>query len=208
MHTISFFRAIIRVRQVVLTKLLLIPVLIFSLLGNGRGSEELVIAPVEVAKNELTLRPKLGKWFYRDKAFTGYTMVYHPNGAIAERMGYYQGKKQGRTQKWFADGTLRRWATYHANRLNGRVRSWWPNGVLSMESNYVDGVAHGVQRKWYPNGQLARQTRLNLGREEGMQQAWLRNGKLYANYEARDGRFFGLKRSNLCYALEDEVVQR
>lgn len=184
------------------------PVLIFCLLGNGQKSEEIVITGVEVAKNDLTLQPGLGKWFYGNKAFMGYARTYHPNGAIAGRVGYYQGKKQGMAQKWFADGTLQRRAFYHANRLNGRLRNWWPNGVLSMESNYVNGVAHGIQKRWYPNGQLARQTRLNLGKEEGMQQAWLRNGKLYANYEAWNGRFFGLKRSNLCYALEDEVVQR
>ena len=45
------------------------------------------------------------------------------------------------------------------------------------------------------------------GREEGMQQAWRRNGKIYNNYEAKNGRIFGLKRANLCFQLEEEIVQ-
>jgi hypothetical protein len=39
-----------------------------------------------------------------------------------------------------------------------------------------------------------------------MQQAWLETGALYVNYEAKNGRIFGLLRSNLCYQLENEVV--
>lgn len=45
------------------------------------------------------------------------------------------------------------------------------------------------------------------GREEGMQKAWRENGKIYNNYEAKNGRIFGLKRANLCYELENEEVQ-
>ena len=46
-----------------------------------------------------------------------------------------------------------------------------------------------------------------MGKEEGIQQAFRKNGDLFANYEARAGRFFGLKKSALCYELEDEDVQ-
>ena len=33
------------------------------------------------------------------------------------------------------------------------------------------------------------------------------NGKIYNNYEAKNGRIFGLKRASLCFQLEDEIVQ-
>jgi antitoxin component YwqK of YwqJK toxin-antitoxin module len=45
------------------------------------------------------------------------------------------------------------------------------------------------------------------GQEEGMQKAWRENGKIYNNYEAKNGRIFGLKRASLCFQLEDEIVQ-
>ena len=46
-----------------------------------------------------------------------------------------------------------------------------------------------------------------MGREEGLQQGFRKNGVVYANYEARDGRFYGLKKAKLCYGLEDENIK-
>jgi hypothetical protein len=40
-----------------------------------------------------------------------------------------------------------------------------------------------------------------------LQQAWLENGTLYVNYEAKNGRIFGMNRANLCYKLKNEKVQ-
>ncbi|MEM7512572.1 MAG: toxin-antitoxin system YwqK family antitoxin, partial [Bacteroidota bacterium] len=45
------------------------------------------------------------------------------------------------------------------------------------------------------------------GKEEGLQQAWRENGKIYNNYEAKNGRIFGLKRANLSYELDNEIIQ-
>ena len=46
-----------------------------------------------------------------------------------------------------------------------------------------------------------------MGKEEGIQQAFRKNGDLFANYEAREGRIFGLKKAALCFGLEDEKIQ-
>ena len=35
----------------------------------------------------------------------------------------------------------------------------------------------------------------------------LENGKIYVNYEAKNGRIFGMNRTNLCYKLKNEKVQ-
>jgi hypothetical protein len=40
-----------------------------------------------------------------------------------------------------------------------------------------------------------------------MQNAWRENGKPYINYEARDGRRYGLQKSNLCYTLKDQKLK-
>ncbi len=61
--------------------------------------------------------------------------------------------------------------------------------------------------QWYKGGAKFKELNLVNGREEGLQKAWRENGKIYNNYEAKNGRIFGLKRSNLCYKLEDEEVQ-
>ncbi|MGS0524987.1 toxin-antitoxin system YwqK family antitoxin [Zobellia nedashkovskayae] len=82
------------------------------------------------------------------------------------------------------------------------------NGTLSEESHYVNGVLHGEQKYWYATGEISKVRNLVEGKEEGMQKAWLQNGKLYVNYEAKNGRIFGMKRVNSCYKLQDEVVIR
>ena len=171
--------------------------------------KNIVIPDFQVAKEQLILHPNEGKWYYDHKPFSGQSVVYYPNGVLAESVGYYQGKKEGIAQKWFADGLLRRQSHYIVNHLDGILQIWSPNpnSILISESQYIDGVQHGVQTKWHTNGQLSRRTNINMGNVVGMQQAWLRNGKIYVNYEAKNGRIFGLKKSILCYELEDENIQ-
>ena len=98
---------------------------------------------------------------------------------------------------------------YHEGKINGEKKSWSPDSihVLISHLNYVNGKPHGEQKKYYPTGELFKILNLNMGKEEGMQQAFRKNGALYANYEAREGRIFGLKKSQLCYQLDDEEVQ-
>ena len=66
----------------------------------------------------------------------------------------------------------------------------------------------GVSKEWFSNGQLSKLRNLVDGKENGFQKAWLQNGKLYVNYEAKNGRIFGMRRANSCVRLEDEVVIR
>lgn len=166
-----------------------------------------VVLDVEVNKDKLILNQLEGRWCYNDVPFNGYAVDYHENGVKAASISYYDGKKEGVAKKWFPTNALQKESYYNANKLVGTVISWWPNGLVSSEAHYKMGVRHGIQKIWYANSQLARQTTIVDGKEEGLQQAWLENGKIYVNYEAKNGRVFGLKKANLCYELEDEVVQ-
>lgn len=174
-----------------------------------KKTEYKIIPNLQIAKEQLELNQLEGKWYFKNEPFSGYSVVYHPNRIVAERIGFYHGKRQGLAQKFYPDRLLQKEFYYQANKLDGIVKIWSPNpnSILIVKSNYVKGVRHGVQTKWYHNGQMLRQTNLNMGKEEGMQKAWLKNGKIYINYEAKNGRTFGLKKANLCYELEDEVIQ-
>lgn len=165
------------------------------------------IATNIVHYDSLILNQLEGKWYHRNKPFNGHAVTYFVNGEKESDLGYFDGKKEGIAYAYYEDGSIKREANYVQNRLDGEVFSWWPNGQLMLVSNYILGVRHGVQKKWYPNGQLATKVNINNGKEEGLQQAWLENGKIYVNYEAKNGRTFGLKKANLCYELEDEVIQ-
>ncbi len=210
MPTILFFQEIIKERPMPSIKAFnwLLLLFIFLVGSNKNNGKAIKILDLEVHQSELRLYPNTGQWLYKGHPFNGFALAYHLNGALAEKIGFHEGKKQGIALKWYADGALAGKKNYVENRLEGVARTWWPDGALSSESYYVNRQRHGKQIKWYPNGQMARMMHFDQGKEEGLQQAWLRTGKLYANYEAKNGRFFGLKRSNLCYQLEDETIQR
>lgn len=98
---------------------------------------------------------------------------------------------------------------YKDGRLHGEKKVWSSDSshVLIAQLNYSFGKAHGEQKKWYPTGEIFQKTNFNMGIEDGIQQAYRKNGDLYANYEAKNGRIFGLKKAALCYDLENEKIQ-
>ncbi len=166
------------------------------------------IKEIEITKDALILHPEKGMWYYQDSPYNGYAVHYDTNGNLRERIGYFEGKKEGIAKKWFEDGQLQKISYYSANKLHGEENIWWSDGTIAAQLNYSNGYKNGTQQRWYANGQISRKTHYTLGKEEGIQQAWLENGKIYINYEAKNGRSFGLRKAKLCYALEDEVVQR
>lgn len=139
---------------------------------------------------------------------SGYVKEFYPDGALFREFGVIAGKKEGISSTYFDDGRLKFLDTFQKNRLNGMVKRWTMESgyQLIAELYYVDGKLHGEQKKWYPTGELHKRMNLKMGREEGMQQAFRKNGAIYANYESRNGRIFGLKRSNLCYELDNEQI--
>ncbi|MEP1489618.1 MAG: hypothetical protein ABJK28_14445 [Algibacter sp.] len=166
----------------------------------------IVIDTIEVLKKELVLNGNKGKWYYKEKPFNGYSLKFHENGVLEEKWGFYNGKREGIAKRWTKNKKLQVESYYKNNRLTGVYKSWYENGVLGSQCYYEDGVKQGEDKKWYSNGQLAKFRNLVDDKENGIQKAWLANGKLYVNYEAKNGRMFGMRRANSCYKLEDEIV--
>ncbi len=167
------------------------------------------VPALQVPKEQLTLMPLEGKWYFQQQPFSGHAVLFHPDSSLAEKVGFVDGKREGLAHKWYQDGQLQKESFYRANKLDGTVRIWasGPEKVLVVESRYVAGVRHGLQQRWYPDGTPLNKRNLVNGQEVGMQQAWLPTGKIYINYEAKNGRTFGLKKATLCYQLDSlEVV--
>lgn len=171
-------------------------------------TQKLTIKNIEVVKDSLVLNGNEGVWYYKNLPYNGYSVRYYSNGALMQKVGFYNGKKDGEAQTWFDDGVLKVESHYHQNKLIGVYKAWWRNGVLASEVYYESGVKEGVEKKWYDTGVLSKKRNLVKGRENGIQQAWLKNGKMYVNYEAKNGRIFGMRRANSCYRLEDEIIIR
>ena len=208
MNTISYFQAITRVLLTVSIKGLLIASLAWVISCEDAG-EALVtnIPETYVLRDQLELAPLEGKWYLGEHPFSGYAVRCDATGNMVEQVGFLHGKKNGKAQFWYPDGSLMKTASYRDNKLHGEMIGYYPNGNLRSEGMYVEGTPEGIHIKWYEDGQMARKRTLEKGQESGLQQAWNPNGSLYANYQAKDGRIFGLKRNNSCYALQNEKVQ-
>ena len=162
---------------------------------------------MQISADSLELLPDLGLVYYQKRPFTGTGITYFSNGFKAITIDYKNGKREGKYRKWFEEGLISFEASYSEGKRHGTTRSWWRNGNLRSEANYEMGIAQGVQQQWYASGAKFKRIHLLDGKEEGLQQSWRENGKLYNNYEAKNGRIFGLKRANLCYELNNEIVQ-
>lgn len=162
---------------------------------------------VIVAEEQTKLLINGGLVLYQDKPFCGTTEAYYPNEQLAETIDYCEGKREGRQHKWFPDGKKAYECGYENNLLHGDKKSWWSNGNIRSEAFFDHGTITGKVTEWYHGGEKFKELNYKNGVEHGMQHGWRQNGKLYINYEAKNGRIYGLKRTNLCYSLEDEEVQ-
>ena len=185
-------------------------IIILSLASCSAHQEKLetscVLVHESIDEKLLQLDGQKGIVFFENNPFCGTAVLFNDTIKIASTE-YTMGKRNGTTQKWFADGTISYEAHYKNGKQDSVSRTWWKNGNMRSQSNFKAGVADGVQLSWYRNGAKFKQINLLNGREEGIQKAWRDNGKIYNNYEAKNGRIFGLKRANLCFQLEDEKIQ-
>lgn len=150
------------------------------------------------------------RWIMKDDSsqVSGFVVQYLSGGSVARKFGVFNGRKEGLQTTYFHDGKSKFSESFKNNKLHGEVKRWILENdhQLIAHLNYQNGRLHGEQKKWYNTGELHKLMHLNMGKEEGLQQAYRKNGALYANYEARNGRVFGMKRSNLCYELDNEQV--
>lgn len=148
-------------------------------------------------------------WYLNDTLFSGYAVSYHKDTILKDKVGFVKGRKQNQASQWYIDGHLKEVSHYQEGKLDGLKKRWSADSshILIAHLNYKNGRAHGEQKLWYPTGELFKKLNLNMGQEEGLQQAYRKNGVVYANYEAKEGRIFGLKKAALCFGLEEEKVR-
>lgn len=162
-----------------------------------------------VHKSDLLYDTKNSIWTLNNKIYSGYAVSFYSKNTLKEKFGILNGRKQNKAIQWYLDGHYKYQTNYHKGKLHGDKKSWSADSthILLSHLKYVGGKPHGEQKKYYPTGELFKKLNLNMGKEEGIQQAFRKNGALYANYEAREGRIFGLKKSKLCFQLDNEEVQ-
>ncbi|MFY0592311.1 toxin-antitoxin system YwqK family antitoxin [Roseivirga sp.] len=176
---------------------------------NGNLEFRQEVPEITIEKSMLQYDPKISLWLLNGKPFSGFAISHYEDGSLMEKIGILDGKRENKVIKWYPDGHFKNITNYHEGKLHGEKKVWTSDSshVLIAHYNFYLGRAHGKQRKWYSTGEPYKILTLNMGKEEGIQQAFRENGALYANYEARGGRIFGLKKAALCYGLEEESFQ-
>jgi len=162
-----------------------------------------------VNKSALFYNKKKSVWTLNDQLYTGYAVSFYSDSTPKEKFGILNGRKQNQAIHWYADGHYKHITNYHKGKPHGDKKSWSADSLHTMVAHlqYVSGKVHGEQKKWYPTGELFKKMNFNMGKEEGLQQAFRKNGALFANYEAREGRIFGLKKAALCFGIADNNIQ-
>jgi antitoxin component YwqK of YwqJK toxin-antitoxin module len=158
--------------------------------------------------NSLVYHRESSVWKTNNKIYSGYVVTTFENDSLKRKFGILNGKKQNADITWFQNGKIKSKANYHKGKLHGKKQVWSQDSLYTLiaEYNYHLGKVHGKQTKWYSTGELFQITNLQMGKEEGIQQAYRKNGALYANYEAKNGRIFGLKKASLCFGLKDQKI--
>lgn len=176
--------------------------------GNNDSTDVVLEIPNSTMdKSALHYNNKNSLWTLADQPYSGYAVSYYQDSTLMEEISILNGKQESQAMHWYPSGNLRLIENYHKGKLHGEKKVWSSDGVLLSHLTYQLGKPNGEQKTWYPTGELHKKLTLNMGKEEGIQQAFRRNGALYANYEAKAGRIFGLKKTSLCFGLEDEIIQ-
>jgi hypothetical protein len=147
-----------------------------------------------------------GERIYQGKPLTGEAVTFHANGQLATSDQFVEGRRNGYARSWFENGVMGYEAHYYAELKDGISRTWWSNGTQRSEVVFADGLQEGEGWYWYRSGAKFKKSNHLAGQPVGIQQAWRENGELFSNFEYKNGRIFGLRKSNTCVGLEDEQI--
>ena len=87
------------------------------------------------------------KCFYIEGKEEGECKIWWPNAVLKEHIYYRNGEINGEYKYWNHEGVLRIQCTYKYNKLEGEYKEWWPNGNMFKECNYKDDIKNEGEYK-------------------------------------------------------------
>jgi antitoxin component YwqK of YwqJK toxin-antitoxin module len=155
---------------------------------RGRKSDSLTGAPLQVARQFLTLQDgRLHRQGWRSP-FTGIMVEFHPDGRLLSRSEVFEGRLNGVSEGWLQDGTLQVREHFRSGVSHGTRTKWHPNGAKLSEATVVCGKIEGTFRQWHENGTLSQEISMKAGQPDGMARAFYTDGTLKAQAVMNDGR--------------------
>jgi hypothetical protein len=71
---------------------------------------------------------------------------------VSSDESWKNGRKNGKSSKWFSNGIKMYERNYREGRWHGSVTRWWPNGQKMYVRAYTNGVRHGNEATWRSDG--------------------------------------------------------
>ena len=151
-------------------------------------------APVKINFSDLTDR-KDGLTYqkYKRVPFTGVAENYYPNGQIACRANYQNGKLEGSRCYFHENGKLYYEHHYkNDKREDGTYEYFDSKGRLNHKEHYKDGELHGLWEWFYSNGQLHFSQNWKHGNEHGPYLDFYDDGRINHTGNYKNGKKHGV----------------
>jgi antitoxin component YwqK of YwqJK toxin-antitoxin module len=141
---------------------------LFNANGNSAEVKFLASNGKTISEGKMVGKTYVGKWVYyhknSDKVMTSETyddkgqlqgdrLVYYPNGQLAEKKTYVDGKIQGLAEVYSLKGVVLKSFIYSNGELNGISKAYNGKGELLAQGNYKKGKKIGVW-KFYEDNKL------------------------------------------------------
>ncbi|BAO76805.1 hypothetical protein [Winogradskyella sp. PG-2] len=75
--------------------------------SNDLGTSK-TVENIFVKKEYLELNPLNGQWFYENQPFNGYSILRHKNDSLAQKTGFFNGKREGVSFAFYENGTIKK----------------------------------------------------------------------------------------------------
>jgi antitoxin component YwqK of YwqJK toxin-antitoxin module len=182
---------------------------VFGCQKRNEVSEQssVVIPDVEVSSQDTTLSLQQGILSFKGKLFSGFIIEKYQNGQIGAKMGYFNGKLEGKQEKFYPNGKPLEERFYRDNRKVGTHKGWWENGNQKFVYLIENDVPIGEHQEWYENGQLFSLTNFDKnGQPDGVQKTWYPTGQIKSNFVMKEGRRFGFIGAKGCMGENEKKV--
>ena len=108
---------------------------------------------------------KVSEKNYKNGILEGKSIVYFPKQGIPFQITeYHNGKKNGKSEKFYTDGKPFSLETFVNDTLNGQFKIWSLDGKLQMEGQYKNGNQSGLWITYDENGKIIKKENFKDGR--------------------------------------------
>lgn len=116
----------------------------------------------------------------------GVRTTFDKAGKVLKTEEFARGKKNGRTQEYYASGTPKVILAFKDDLKNGAINEWYENGKKKTLGSFTNDKPSGSWQMFYSNGILSTQGSFNEGKPEGSWKFFSREGQQMkeGNYKA------------------------